>query len=259
MYIAPLCKDCNQILTFFPTLAKILNPHLLPIVMKYRFVFYLILFSSTALLAQNKYDYNLFMNEAREYSLLFRGELPMRFGHWIPKDGSTFFAFSNNYEKGSVRFRGRWYQDNILLNLNAFIDELYVLDSKGSPAVVNKNFVDSFSMGTRQFVRYEKDDAILKSGYYQICYTGRHKLIKKIHKIYYQKAGNDGRLQRGFTLLEDYYLWKNGQWNRIKTKKDINKLFPEQKKIIKNVSKHIDYKNNKENALVEILNYLDHI
>ncbi|MCL2727901.1 MAG: hypothetical protein FWD56_05915 [Bacteroidales bacterium] len=210
--------------------------------------------------SQNQADYDLFMHAAKDNSVLFRGEFPMRHGNWVPRDGSTFYAFSLKYEKGEILFNGRLYKD-IEMNLNAARDELYVMDPKGSLSVVHKDLVESFSMGQLHFIHQKQDDGVLQSGFYQILFSDKYKLYKKIRKVYYEKPGDGGRLQRGFTLSEIFYVKKNDQWYRIGSQADIKRLFAEQKKAIDHLSKtrNLNFRNNKERFLVEILTYMNQL
>jgi len=205
-------------------------------------------------------EYKEFMDAAVEYSLLFRGVYPLRHGSLLTKDGSTFFAFSPEYEKGSVRFCGKMYT-GIELNLNAFTDELYAKDPQGSPVVVNKNFVDSFSLGASSFVYFRQNDVQLSKGYYQVLYTGKHTLYKKVIKKYYQKPTNFGVLQKGFVSAEFFYIRKNDQWYRFNTRADLMRLFGEHKKRIDHLckSEKLKFRRDREHYLVRILTYMDQL
>jgi len=214
----------------------------------------------SALFAQNQVDYGMFVNAAQDRSILFRGEYPMRFGNWLPQDGSTSYAYSTNFEKGNVLFYGKLYKD-IELNLNAYRDELYIKDPHGSLSVANKNYVESFSLGARLFVHVTQDDGVLQNGFYQILYSGKHTVYKKIRKLYYEKPGDGGRLKRGFKLLEHFYVQKDNQWYRISAKADVKKLLGEQKKAMDHLVKtrNLNFRNDKEQFLVGIFTYVDQL
>ena len=229
--------------------------------MKFKLLFS-ITFLFPAALSGQKADYNLFMNAAAELSVLYRGELPVSYGSRIPTDNSIYYAWSTNFEAGEVIFCGKLYQ-NILLNLNAHLDELYVQEPvQGMPVLVNKNFVESFSIGKHKFVNYQQEkNTTLNLGYYEVLFTGNVKLYKKIRKIYYEKPGDRGRMQRGFTLFEGYYVCKNDQWVRINKKGDVTKLFPEHKKAIDKLSKSMNFtfKEDKERFLMVTLDYINNL
>jgi len=211
--------------------------------------------------AQNTVDFGMFTDAAQEYLGLYRGELPLHYGSKSPNDGSTFFAYSTDFENGDVLFRGKHYK-GVTLNLNVHIDELYVRDPfQGIAILVNKNFVDSFSMGRRRFVHHKQEQgSMLANGYYEVLYEGRLKLFKKIRKNYFENTLDGQRLKKGFTLDESFYLWKDDRWVRVAAKKDLQKLYPDQKRNIDQIVKtgRLDFsKNNREHALTVIVTHFD--
>ena len=220
-----------------------------------------------ALFAQEDIDYRIFMNSTYGYSAIFRGELPAGYGGMMPTDMSTYYAYSESYERGNVCFRGKLYQ-GIFLNLNAHIDELCAMESSpGIAIILNKNLVDSFSLGgvnRRQFVHYKQErNSVLSSGYYEVLYSGQLKLYKKIRKHYSERIStimeSVNPIQRGFTLSESFYIWKDDSWTRIATKSDLKRVFREQMRTLDNLlkSKKINLKKNMEIALLEIVTNID--
>ena len=218
-----------------------------------------------ALFAQESIDYKIFMNSAQGNSALFRGELPMAYGTMTPTDGSTYYAYSDDFKRGSLLFRGKLYH-NIFLNLNAHLDELCAMETfPGLAVLVNKNFVDSFSVGGDQFVHYKQEEhSVLQSGYYQVLYSGQIKLYKKIRKQYYENSSSNPfdasrSVQRGFRDSELFYIWNEGKWSHIVTKGDLKKISGEQMRAIDHLlkTKKINFRKNMEVALIETVTYLD--
>ncbi|MCL2501860.1 MAG: hypothetical protein FWE99_01865 [Bacteroidales bacterium] len=228
--------------------------------MKHRLLFCLIPLWPIALSGQNAADYNLFMDAAVIHSAVFKGAFPTRFGFRTSHDGSTFFAYSANFESGTLVFRGKPYT-NMLLNLNAQMDELYVQEpTHGIPVVVNKHFVDSFTMGKRRFIRHEPEgNSPLKEGYYEVVYSGGCILLKKIQKQLKEDTGSGNRVTRRYILLETFYVQKNDRWHRVNNKADMTRLFPEQRKTINRTvrTKALDFRNNKEISFIEMLTHMD--
>ena len=220
----------------------------------------LMLLFPVVLIGQNAIDYKLFMDAAHEHSALFRGALPLRFGHRTSHDGSTFYAYSPHYEPGSLVFCGKHYTD-VRVNLNAAVDELYVIDPvKNFPVSVNKYYVASFLMGAHLFVYYKPDaGSLLKEGYYELLYSGNTLLFKKIQKIFREETNQGDKIFRTYLLTESFYVQKNNIWYRIGNKADVKRLFPQQKKTIDRITKtkELDFINNKGMAFIEILAYMD--
>ena len=229
--------------------------------MKCRPFFHWVFLLPVTLSAQNNVDYTLYMEAARERSILFKGAFPMRYGYQMANDGSTFYAFSPTAERGTLVFYGKVYQ-NVLLNLNTYTDELYAFDPVTNlPVVVNKHGVDSFSLGTHRFVRYAPEaGALLKEGYYELLYSGRLLLCKKIQKQFRDEISNGKIIQR-YLLVENFYVCTNNTWVRINSKAEVKRLFPDQKRAINRLvkTKELDFRNHKGVALFEIITYIDHL
>ena len=202
------------------------------------------------------------MDAARERSLLYRGASPLLLGHRTSQDGSTYFAYSANYESGTVIFRGKSYS-GVELNLNALTDELYVKNPfLGLPVLLNKSFVDSFDLGTHSFVRYEQDKhSILNEGYYEVLFSDRLVLIKKIRKQFREDPIGGSRIIGSYSLTESFYLQKNATWYLLRKKSDLKKLFPDQKKLIQSVAKtkNLDFSNRKAEFILAIITLINSI
>jgi hypothetical protein len=227
-----------------------------------RILFSLLFFlfaSSVALFAQNEVDSKIFIDSAQANSLLYRGKLSLHYGQKTPNDGSTYFSYSKDFEVGNVVYHGKLYK-NVFLNLNAETDELYVKEPvNGFPVLIDRDFVDSFSIGYRKYIYYKQEaDSDLKNGYYEVLYSGRMKLYKKIQKVFYTSVV-DGVAKRGFTKWESFYLCKEREWVQVNTKADLKKIFKSQQKIVDHLSKtlNLNFRKNKEVALLEVLTYLD--
>ena len=202
----------------------------------------------------------MFINTADQYASLFRGELLPSYEKKTPLDGSTYFAFSKEYETGSVLFRGKRY-NNVLLNLDAHLDELCIAYPAFSIFIcVNKHFVDEFTIGKLRFIHYKQEPpSLLSNGYYQVLYAGNVKLYKKIQKIV--SYGMSATTLSGYQLKETFYLWKDDSWYRINSKKKIIELFPEQKQVINKYVKATGYsfRKNKEIAILSTIEFIDNL
>ncbi|MCL2728362.1 MAG: hypothetical protein FWD56_08275, partial [Bacteroidales bacterium] len=164
------------------------------------------------------------------------------------------------FVKGDLVFRGRLYKD-VDLNLDAHLDELCIQNPvTGIHILANKNFVDSFSMEGRQFEHYRQEGSgALAKGYYEVLFSGRLVLFKKIQKMFKEEVGSGSTKVRRYLLSETFYVQKSDAWYRVNNAADVKRLFPEHKRTIDNIvkSKALDFRNRKGEALIEILTYLD--
>lgn len=185
------------------------------------------------LIKQNA-DYDKFVASAGELSNLYRGAAPVEYRF---KYTGTYFAYSDNYEKGNILYDGRIYK-NVLLNLNAHNDDLQIkIEKSGLFVTLNKAFVQSFTIGKHKFVNIGRQsniekftgdvfssviegmevsniDNLLPSGYYEIVYDGNLKLLKKTHKTYSERINQSGnaesktQIERIFSESVTYFLIK---------------------------------------------------
>ncbi len=193
------------------------------------------------LLEQNS-DYDKFVADAGELSNLYRGTAPIEYRFSYT---GTYYAYTENYEKGNVLYNGRIYKD-VLLNLNAHTDELQVkIPSSQLILVLNKDFVQSFTIGVHNYINVGRKveenkqdfsnkniniiesvegssvDNIIPGGYYEIIHDGNLKLLKKTKKIYSERINQSAsietksQVERIFTgsisylLIKDKYIGKN--------------------------------------------------
>jgi len=205
-------------------------------------------------------DYTVYMEAAGENSILLRGASPVTNVIRTPNDGSTFFAYSADFEIGNLMFRHKNYY-HLLLNLNAELDELYLKDpEKGTWLLLNKNFVDFFYLGDRKFIHHRPlVNQGLPYGYYEELYTGNVKLYKKSKRIYYQGLNTRGEMQRGFALSQSYYLWKEAKWTIINKQADLKKIYKNQKNELNSVIREVNhtFRKNREQLLIEVVSRLD--
>lgn len=179
-------------------------------------------------------DYDKFVANAGELSNLYRGAAPIEYRF---KYTGTYFAYSDNYEKGNVLYNGRIYK-NVLLNLNAHNDDLQIkIVKSGLFVTLNKAFVQSFTIGNLKYINVGRVltnekfsggvfdsviegveesflDNLLAPGYYEIIHDGYLKLLKKTKKIYSERinqsaSADKSQVERTFTGTSTYYLIKD--------------------------------------------------
>ncbi|MDP3398251.1 MAG: hypothetical protein Q8S23_03820 [Bacteroidales bacterium] len=219
------------------------------------------------LFAQIGEDYNKFTENAAGYSNLYRGTAPLayKFTHT-----GTYFAFLPEFQSGTVRYNNKTYT-NIMLNLNSHMDELYLFISySGRYLVLNKDFVDSFTMGTKEFhniVSQNRENISgLSPGYYEALYTNSSvKLYKKIKKTYAERinqsasSATNSKLERMFLASYTYHLVKGEKAYTVKRVGDIIRVYPAKRKEIRNLirEKDLDARSNRDNTFSEIIKFVE--
>jgi len=214
--------------------------------------------------AQNGKDYDRFINDAGEFSNLYRGQAPLEYNFFHT---GTFYAYSPEFEKGDVMFNGKLYKD-IYMNLNSHLDELNVLiKTSGRIVVLNGEFVDYFNLGKRRFINIVKGDNSLQKGYYEVLFNGKTKLYKKIKKVYSERinesisAKTQSKLERLFIGYESYYLIKDNIEKIIKNKSDLLAGFRERKRDIRQFirERNLDMKHDKDHSFALVIGYVESV
>lgn len=159
---------------------------------------------------------------------------------------NNMYYIADMYSKGDVRYDGQTYYD-VNLKYDIFKDKL-ILNPYGESEHIGINLImdkiESFSIKDKRFVKIEKKDNNLpefRTGYYEenefasdfIFYIKYHKDI--------QKGINDNGVFYNFNENHLFFIYLKNKTYQIKTKNDIIKLFPEQKKQI-----HAFYLMNRE-------------
>ena len=214
--------------------------------------------------AQNRDDYERYMQESGSNSVLFRGSSPLLYSF---KYTGTFFAYSPIFEKGELRYNGKNYH-NVEMNLNSHLDELYV-KFNGSAIVVtlNDDLTENFNIGNRFFVNLKGDDkqGSPTPGFYQVLYRGNDVLYKKIKKTYQEQItqsyteGANNKLERYFKTSETYYLLKGNSYFIIKNRLTLMNLYKNEKRELGRFVResNLNFYDFKDESYVSIMNFVE--
>ena len=226
-----------------------------------------LLFTTLKMSAQKSEEYKIFFENADGLSNLYRGPAPLayRFLHT-----GTFFAYEVEFLRGDVIYNNKLYVD-VKLNLNSHLDELYLyIKDSERYVVLNKNFVDFFTIGERKFVNIKRNSEDTKSspepGYYEVLYSGNAaKLLKKTKKIYserinnYSSAATNSKVERIFSPEYSYYIIKGKDVKYVKRLRDIISCFGIRRGDVKPLikEKDLDLRHNKDISFTEIIKFID--
>lgn len=163
-----------------------------------------------------------YMQEAGVLSTLYRGKLPALYPY---KYNGTYYWNTREFQKGSVFYNGKLYND-VLLNVDAVRQELQVrLNNTVSPVVLYETQVSSFMMGdilyvNLQYLGYTE----APKGYFQVVRDGNNPLFMQIKKVLSSGTGNHNGADIGysdpqykynvvnyFARVENYYTIVSGK------------------------------------------------
>jgi hypothetical protein len=181
---------------------------------------------------------------------------------FIFRTGSPYFI-SDSFNLGSVVY------DDILF------DSVYLLyeDMRGLLVARNNNYllqlvnprVSSFNISGHPFIRLTADSShpgIPETGYYEILYAGRSRLLKKTFKtIIEEPSVYENTIIRHIEETENYYIKTGGSYRRVKSKVELLMLLHDhQKEIQKYIKKtKLNFRKNRENLLILTAEYYDQI
>ena len=173
--------------------------------------------------AQSLWCQEDYLEKMERDAVIYRGPVALKYPFLY--EGSTY-VFSDEFLEGDVRYNGKTYY-GALLNLDAHRDELCIkLPESGVVVVLSKELVKEFSLGEKRFIKCLWEDEDLKDTYCQVLYNGNVTVLKKVEKDFYLR---DGISQVVYEKVK-YYLVKDGVPYLIRKKKDLRKLYREDKK-----------------------------
>lgn len=172
--------------------------------------------------------------------------------------------FNNmDWSDGTLTMRGETFENNLLV-YNIQMDEVALMiklkNSSTAFVMLNKDFVESFSIGEYQFINSsEIVPEIELKGYIEILYTGNFIFIIKHHKNYvanFTSTTPNGSISK---QVSTNYILKDGVLHKINSKKTLINYFEVHKKQIKKFMKQhkIRFKQASNDQLKQLMNYCD--
>lgn len=173
------------------------------------------------------------------------------------------FFDSRKLVKGTVYYDGQQYE-NIPMMYDIARDELVITHINGYENILLQSTkVKYFSLHDHNFKRFESGKEInadMKTGFYDQVYTGKTKILVRRTKQRQEKI-LDKKVIAQFPEKNFYYIYKDGRYYSVQSKKSFFALFPEQKRELrKELRKHkIRFRKNRENAIVAMVARYDEL
>jgi len=165
------------------------------------------------------------------------------------------YYISEDWITGTVQYHGEQYDDvSILYNIHT--DDVIVEQSSSSIMIkLIRDKVQSFSLDGHQFVLLSEQKDITKGFYDQLC-KGKVELYAKRIKDF-QETISGSELQRNFIEKTRYYLYKEGHYYPIKSKKSILTVLGDRKKELNQFlhENHLNIRQNREVAFIKLTEY----
>ncbi len=123
--------------------------------------------------------------------------------------------------------------------------------------------LNKFIIANHTFIKIAADTTgnVLKSGFYDMLYSGRNKLlVRREKKADQEKSGIT--IQNFFSNNNSYYLQKNGTYYSISSKGDMLKLLKDKKKELSRYIRTNDLsfgEDGKEQSMLKLISYYDQL
>lgn len=189
-------------------------------------------------------------------------------------NGSKYVAPEHTFEQhpyylsidwltGDVFYDGELFEDvSLMLDLNSeqLITEHY---SNGQPIRLVPEKVTYFTISGHQFQKIDNEtvaNSLPATGYYEILYGGRTKVIVRRQKMLHEEIENT-IIERTFEERNHFYIFKDGIFHAVKSKGSVLKLLEDQKQQLKKRlrQKKAAFRGNRELLYESLAEYYDNL
>jgi hypothetical protein len=182
--------------------------------------------------------------------------------YWYGTKGTPFFK-TEDFVTGNIYYDGTLYE-NVLLNYDMMRDQVVVKSINNHlPFVAISERISRFTLGADTFIRIENpsnENGVPVTGFYEVLYEGSVTVLsRKFRKI--DDVVSSGEHSTRFFEYAEYFIGKDGMFRRINAQKDIQDVFSEKKKEMRqflNNSK-LSMKKNPESLLTQAAAYYEQL
>jgi hypothetical protein len=178
-------------------------------------------------------------------------------------ENKNLYFLSIFLDRGSVFYDGAEYE-NIPMAYDILHDDLITTRYNQVYRIrLNADKVSHFTFAGHEFVRLSEDSTHhlpFGNGYYEKLYDGKTQVLAKRQKILEQRYIG-GSAYNAYNESDHYFIWKNGVYNPVNTKKSVLALFKEHKKELKKYFRKnkISFSPKPEFAIIQAATYYDQI
>lgn len=177
------------------------------------------------------------------------------FYDWKEKEHQFFET--NEWRTGSVFYDGQQFGPAPFL-YDIFLDQVVVRQVIRNNVIrLQSEKIGSFTIGEKRFVRLPKTEA-MQEGFYEILHEGPTRILVRRRKHREEKI-ESMKVEVYYRQTNSCYALKDGQYHPIRSKRDILRLFPDQKSAIRKELRNHDliFRKNREESLQTIAHLLD--
>lgn len=207
-----------------------------------------------------EYPLSLYKKATADAQNLYNGRL---YYVYNARDEEHQFFVNRKLEKGTVFYDGQHY-DAVPMMYDIVRDELVILHANGYENILLQSpKVEYFSFYDHQFRRFESGKGInpeMRTGFYDELYTGKTKALARRTKEKQEKIA-ERKVIALFPEKVFYYIYKNGKYNSVRSRKSVLTLFPAHKSEMRRVlrEKNIRFRKSRETAIVLMVTRYDEL
>jgi hypothetical protein len=229
-----------------------------------RFFYLLLFFYSFSIVTYGQLHYTTtppdkpvtgYLTDAGEHALVFMGreheKYPIHYANhpWL---------HSPEFVKGTLYYNGVKYT-GIEMKLDLYRNELVISPSNAPFSIVPEpGLVDSALLNETQIRYFAIPMGGMPAGYAVMLHNGNNRLYQK-HRLILRDVVESGKLITRFEILKSYWLVNESGVSRISRVSDLNRHFPDQRRLIRTFlkSNQLNFRRNPEQTLAQLLDYLD--
>lgn len=170
------------------------------------------------------------------------------------------FFESDEMEEGSVYYDGQLYP-NVLIMYDIVKDEVAIEHlNRYDQLQLQKEKVHFFTVFNHYFIRLEKANTGLRTGFYDLLYDKRLKvLVRRIKER--DEVIDQMKIVVEFPAKNFFYVYKDGVYHNVSSKNSVLKLFEDQKKALRKYIREnqLRFKKDRENSIVKVTTYYDQL
>jgi hypothetical protein len=207
-----------------------------------------------------EYPLSLYRSETRDVQNLYNGRL---YYIYDSRQEEHQFFQERKFENGVVFYQGQRY-DSIPMMYDIVKDELVIKHINGfEPILLQSPKVRFFTVYEHQFLYLESGKEInpdMRTGFYDLVYNGKTRMLVRRIKQRQEKI-YEKKVIAQFPDKKFYYLYLNGKYNAVHTKKAVLSLFPEQKTELRKSLREqkIKFRKDRERAIVTMVARYDEL
>lgn len=207
-----------------------------------------------------EYPLSVYKTATRDAQNLYNGRL---YYIYDAREEEHQFYEDRNFQKGTVFYDGQRY-DSIPLMYDLVKDELVIKHINGFEAMLLQTpKVGFFTTHNHIFLKQESGKDIspdMRTGFYDLVYNGKSKtLVRRIKQR--QEKIVEKKVIALFPAKNFYYVYANGKYNPVHTRKAVLALFPSHKTDLKRSLREqkIKFRKNREMAIITMVARYDEL